>query len=86
MTQFLTFCAIILLFLGIHHHIFLIGFVYLFPQSVSIIIFLTHVYYHPPGSVSTHDSQSHDLQLPSSLARAIRFEHRTHSPEVKLVL
>ena len=27
-----------------------------------------------------------DRQLPSSLAHAIRFEHRTHSPEVTQVL
>ena len=33
-----------------------------------------------------HELQQIDQQLPSSLARAIPFEHRTHSPEVTLVL
>ena len=35
---------------------------------------------------SPHELHKFDRQLPSSLARAIRFEHRTHSPEVTLVL
>ena len=34
----------------------------------------------------SYDLHTFDSQVPSSLARAIRFEHRTHFPEVIQVL